>query len=501
MCAIVIGFPGSGCSTVTEPESLERPNILLLIGDDIGVEALSSYGIGSTPADTPNLDELATYGTVFGNVWSQPSCSPTRATIMTGRYGFRTGLGIGSGGEGVAGPLPNELPPPDGTPKEWEEYLPAIRALFQPWSIEALRERRELTAEEARRSGLNVSEFGLADAIKKLQPEYSTAAFGKWHLADVRNGWLDHPASLGFDHYSVVHGRGVKSYFSWVENLNGVPHTRQGYIADNKVRDALSWIDGQGDSPWFMWYAFHLPHSPYFVPDGKKTGDTGDNAGKFTRDLSEPHKNFDYMVEEMDKKIGELLRGLSAETRANTIVIFVGDNGTTLEAIDPPFHRDRSKATLYQGGIHVPLIVSGPRVASDARVSALVNTTDLFATIVELANGDAINAPEDSVSLVPYLKQPSLPPLRRWIYADRFFPGLGVEFGDYAIRNERYKLIGSERRKEMYDLQVDPYEANNLLDSGDLDTDAQKALESLQQQARRLHQSAGERTPGLARQH
>jgi len=93
----------------------EPPNILLIIADDLGVEQLTSFGIGTQPAETPNLDQLARAGMSFVNVWSQPICSPTRATLLTGRYGFRTGVGTATPGK-VHGEYPEMARAANGGP-------------------------------------------------------------------------------------------------------------------------------------------------------------------------------------------------------------------------------------------------------------------------------------------------------------------------------------------------------------------------------------------------
>jgi arylsulfatase A-like enzyme len=173
------------------------------------------------------------------------------------------------------------------------------------------------------------------------------------------------------------------------------------------------------------------------------------------------------MIARLDQEIGRLLANLDAETLENTVVIFVGDNGTTGNSIDPPFHPDRAKFTVYEGGVRVPLIIAGPGVPRGRASSALVNTTDLYATIAELAGARVpSDRPVDSVSLLPYLEDPSTPSLREWVYADQFYSEHGVDTGGYAVRDDRYKLIEFRNRPELYDLLSDPAESNDLLADG-----------------------------------
>ena len=140
--------------------------------------------------------------------------------------------------------------------------------------------------------------------------------------------------------------------------------------------------------------------------------------------------------------------------------------------VSPPVRPDRAKGTIYEGGVNVPLIVTGPGVAPGGVSDALVNSTDLFATIMEMGGVDPANAlPEDvthdSVSFLAALENPDTPSVREWIYADEFFGGFGgVETADYAMRNSRYKLLRFEGEEEFYDLREDPFEYENLLEDG-----------------------------------
>ena len=153
---------------------------------------------------------------------------------------------------------------------------------------------------------------------------------------------------------------------------------------------------------------------------------------------------------------------------AATTVIFVGDNGTSSGVTVPPFIPGHGKSTLYEGGINVPLIVSGPSVVEPGReVRAVANTVDLFATVLQLAGVDleASLPPElpiDSISLVPYLLDSYQPPQRQFVLAENFYEG-----GPYhvAARGERFKLIlRSEGEAELYDLLRDPFEENDLFE-------------------------------------
>ena len=356
-------------------QAVAAPNVLLILADDMGVEALSVYGLGETAPTTAALEEIAGQGVVFRNFWSQPVCSPTRATIMTGRYGFRTGVGrpiAPAAGGGGSGPLPPPLAKPDGAPYE----TPGMgRRVENPIS-----------------RGLRADESMLPQALDAgTEGAYRTAAIGKWHMADADNGWLDHPRRAGIDFYSaIMHGE--DSYFTWRKNLNGEVVRTTDYGAIDHANTAIEWIREQGDEPWFMWLSFILPHTPLHLPPRELLqSDYSDlNPEADTRDS--PIRYFHAMIEAMDTSIGRVLDSMDPEVRENTYVIFIGDNGTGGGSITAPFQSGRAKGTVYQGGVNVPLIVSGPGVVAGGVSEALINSADLYATILEMAETDVAEA-------------------------------------------------------------------------------------------------------------
>ena len=459
------------------------PNILLIIGDDMGVETLDVYGLGQDTAVTPNLDRLAGDGIRFTNFWGQPVCSPTRATMLTGRYGFRTGIGRPAGG---GGPMPEapEIP-------EWARPLVAPAgggmgmgggmAADDTGGMGGMGATDEDDLRALPRQPLLPDEYTLPmafDANERLG--YAKAAIGKWHLAGPSNGWLDHPNLVGFDHFAGLMGGGPESYFAWNKVVNGEATGVVGYTPADKTDDAIAWLDEQGDRPWFLWFAFNLPHGPtHMPPDDARIGTS--------------ESRYKAMIEAMDFQIGRLLDALEPEVRDNTYVIFMGDNGSPGGEASAPFGPGRTKGTIYQGGINLPFIVAGPGVAEGAVSDALINSTDLFTTIMEMAGIDPVetiraDVTHDSVSFLEVLADPSLT-AREWIYADEFFGGFaGVATADYAMRNERYKLLRFNLVEEFYDLETDPFENDNLL-RRDLTTDENAAYQTLRREIARLRES------------
>lgn len=448
------------------------PNILLIFGDDMGVETLASYGLGENPPTTTALDELAHQGVRFANFWSQPSCSPTRATVITGRYGFRTGIGR------AIGPGP-PMPDPPAKP-EWANYE---------------RPRPGMGVPGAPPSYLLPEEFSLPMAFKvNADLGYATAAIGKWHLADAPNGWVDHPNLVGFDHFSGLIEGTTDSFFSWNKVVDGEVTGATGYTPVDKADDAIRWIDEQVNDPWFLWFAFNLPHSPLHLPPEETWQSDYSHLDPESLPDEMSHAYFAAMIEAMDTQIGRILSSLDPDVRENTYVIFLGDNGTVGNYVGAPFRAGQAKGTIYEGGINVPLIITGPGVARGTQSEVLVNSTDLFVTLMEMAGIDpAESVPDevthDSVSFLYALSGPDAPSRRDWLYSDYFTGGFpGVETGDYAMRDQSYKLVRFRGEEELYDLREDPYEYVDLL-AGELSQEERAAYHSLSERIQALRDS------------
>jgi arylsulfatase A-like enzyme len=451
----------------------QPPNILLIIGDDMGIETLASFDVGTEAATTPRLNELASRGLRFDNFWSQPVCSPTRATLLTGRYGFRTGVGRPTGDGPYMGPMPETPAKPANAPAEGRGTPPAGGG-GSP--------------------GLPVDEFTLPKAFAQhSELGYATAAFGKWHLADPENGWERHPNLVGFDHFSGLMRGFPEGYFAWTKVVDGEFSGETGYAPSDKIDDAISWIRQRGDQPWFAWLAFNLPHLPLHLPPESLWVNDYSEIDPQANPDENPRPYFLAMMEAMDTEIGRLLDSIDPAVLANTYVIFMGDNGTARQVVTAPFAPNHAKGGVYEGGVNVPLIISGPGVVAGRSTPALANSTDLFATVMQMASIDpATTVPAsiqtDAVSLMPYFATPDRESIRDWIYADVFGPRQGVSGGQYAIRGQRYKLVVRNGNEEFYDLALDRSETTNLLD-GALEPDQRAALEYLRNAVNELHAS------------
>lgn len=423
-----------GFGTLAAGQS-QRPNVLLVVADDVGVDLIPAYGEYNDPPITPTIDALAHEGMLFRNAYSNPLCSPTRATILTGRYALRTGIGVN---------------------------------IF------------ENTA------ALKLSEVTIPELLDNGNSGFSHSCFGKWHLGNATVGGNLAPNLAGFSHYDGcllgLLAPPPINYFAWPRDVDGVVSTCTVYATTQVVDSALAWIQ-QAPEPWFCSLNFNAANYPLHAPP----------AGLCYEDLTgldpsmTPRPFTKAMVEAMDTELGRLFANLGS-ILDNTMVIFVGDNGTQNNSLAPPLGpSNHGKGSLYEGGINVPWIVKGPGVVAGSVCDALVNTTDLFRTIAEIAgvDPDAV-IPEvtlDSVTTVPYFADPGRAPLRRWVFSEWTEPvgatGSQITYAARAMRDERYKLILQGRAGlayELYDLWNDPYEQHNLLSHAPLSPSAQASF-------------------------
>lgn len=408
-------------------------NILVLVADDLGADSSSltnTVGPGTRLAETPVIDSLAQNGVVFTHAYARPSCSATRATLLTGRHAFRTGVGTA-----ITGTLPE----------------------------------------------LRDNEYTVARAFAAQAPEYRVAGFGKWHLGNGANTPL---TKGGFQFYAGVNGPQPSALFNWTKIKNGVSSNSTTYITTDQVNETIDWISAQGGSPWLAWVSFTAPHAPYAKPPAELLSPRFAHLTGTSADINARQRDYyEASMEALDKEIGRLLGTID---RANTDIIFVGDNGTPQAVVQAPYNyptENHAKFTLFEGGVHVPLVVSGPSVGYVGRNNSLVSTVDLFQLVQELAG---IDVPKtlppgvviDSKSILPALKNNVT--LTNDLFVDQFNRGTGATTDGQSIRDERYKLIRFNSQNErFYDLGVDPYENTNLLAAGPLSTEAQAHYNSL----------------------
>ena len=361
-------------------EDIEQGNILIVLVDDVGVDMMSAYGINRDAPDTPNLDLLARFGVVFRNAWSNALCSPSRASIQNGRYGFRSGIG---------------------------ELVGASNYALQ---------LDEITIPE-------MLDLGTGGA-------YRHAAIGKWHLGNASVGGDWAPNFAGYDHFAGTMGNlEPEDYTNWTQIKNGVQIAETTYATTKHVDEAIDFIE-HAPEPWFCFLSFNAPHYPWAAPPSHLIHSDLSNAGPPETD---PQPYYKAMIEAIDTELGRLINEIPPKLK-NTTIFFTADNGTPGKVIEDGYDPSKAKSSLFQGGLHIPLIVSGCAVEQFGVSHALVNLTDLYATVADIAGVDLANTlpPNyelDSISLLPYLQDPDTPSLRKANYAEKFVPNgpnLGV---------------------------------------------------------------------------
>ncbi|MEM6700063.1 MAG: sulfatase-like hydrolase/transferase, partial [Bacteroidota bacterium] len=276
---------------------------------------------------------------------------------------------------------------------------------------------------------------------------YANAVIGKWHVGQNEN--LDHPAELGVQYFDGFLASNVEDYFNWTKTTNGINSTETTYTTTYLTNSALDWINQQ-EKPWLLWLAQGAPHSPQHAPPDSLFS---------TKPANNRQQQYIAMIEAMDAEIGSLLASMPEEELENTIIFFLGDNGTP-NAFLQNAPSGRGKRSLYQGGIHVPLMVSGKGVTRNGALEeALVNTLDIYATVLELAGVDLEGGIHNSFSFKDLLTDESAPSS-----PFNFTEGFTGDTLGWAIRDVRYKLISYEDdRQQFYDLINDPFETNNLI--------------------------------------
>jgi len=406
-----------GCSTSDEstedPDTDDQTNVLLIIADDLGLDALNGYSEGAIKANTPNIDALASSGLIFNNLWTNSVCSPTRSTILTGEYGIRTGV-------------------------------------------------------RSQGDEISVNETSLQTYINQSN-DYATAIIGKWHLSG--NMFSLNPEDMGIDHYAGLYSGAVSDYYSWNLTEDGNVTAQTDYITTAFTTMAIDWL-AQQTKPWFLWLAYNAPHTPFHAPPSGMHSQGALATDQASIDAN-PMPYYIASIEAMDFQIGRLLSSMDQVERENTVIIFIGDNGTPGQVSQAPYGRRRAKGTMYQGGINTPMIVSGKGVTRTGTDSNLINSTDLFATIASLT-GVSVSEINDSKDISP-LFSTAQNDFREFTYAE-YNDGTADE---WCIRNTNYKLIvNTDRSQELYFLDDDPYENDNLLNNA-LSSDAQTALDWL----------------------
>jgi arylsulfatase A-like enzyme len=416
-----------GSATYGAEELEERPNVVFLLADDLGWTGLQCFG--SDFYETPNLDRFAQTGMKFTNAYSACTvCSPTRASILTGMYPARLHLT-----DFIAG-----------------QNRPWAKLRIPDWT-----------------KGLDHSYTTLAEALR--DNGYATAQIGKWHLEHAgRAPEAYGPETHGFD-VAVGKPQGTKGYRLPTKH-NATDKRQSDYLTDYLTDRAVDFIDDSKGQPFFLYFAYHVPHTPI---QGR-----ADLVAAFTKKVRADaiHKNPDYaaMVASLDQSVGRVLERLDQLGLAdNTLVIFTSDNGGLTQrygkhdGFTENLPLRRGKGSAYEGGVRVPTIVRWPGVTPAGSVcDEPIMTIDYYPTILEVTSTPGTQAHNDSVdgrSITPLLRHPSAK-LNRDLYWHYPHYHAGGDSPYSAIRSNDYRLIEfhEDNRIELYNLAEDLGEQHNL---------------------------------------
>ena len=407
--------------TAQAPGEPRKPNILLIIVDDLGFADLGC--LGSQDMSTPHLDGLISNSLKLDRFYANcPVCSPTRASVITGCYPDRVGV------PGVIRTNPAN---------SWGNFAPSAETLPQ-----------------------RLSRLG-----------YRTAAIGKWHLGLEPQ---DHPMNHGFDAFHGFLGDMMDDYYNHRRhNINYMRNDRDEIDPDGHATDlfsqwAVDFIKAQADGgvgrqPWFLYLAYNAPHTPIQPPDAWVQKVKARQQG-----ISDRRAKLVALIEHMDAGIGQVLESLrQSGADDNTIVVFTSDNGGQVDvgANNGPL-RD-GKQSMYEGGLRIPGSIRVPgRTRAGSSTEAVCTTADFLPTLVELAGGQVTDA-IDGVSLVPLLSDPDQTWPEREVYFVRRegglrYAGLTIE----AVLKGNWKLVHNlpTSKLELFDLSADPGETTDLSD-------------------------------------
>jgi arylsulfatase A-like enzyme len=389
-----------------------KPNVVLIITDDVGYGDLGSYG--APDVKTPNIDRLAREGTRLTDFYAAPSCSPTRTALISGRYYQRAGI---------------ERPLGHGASNDRERGLPATG-------------------------------YTLPRLIKNAG--YATGLVGKWHL-----GYKPEfsPNAHGFDYFWGFLS-GLVDYYQHTDSdgkadlyENGKPVQVDGYMTDLITDRSVKFIDDHKDAPFFLEVTYNAAHWPFQVPD--KPSVAPGNARFVQPHDAETSTRADYIavLERADQGVGKILAALDRHNLArNTLVIYTQDNGGEwLSRNAPFFHR---KDTVWEGGVRVPMIARWPARIPARRTSPQVGITmDLTATLLAVTGASVpAEARLDGADLTAVLEGKA-PPFERTIF---FRNTVGPQRTQRAVRRGDWKVLADGPNVMVFNLREDPGERNDL---------------------------------------
>jgi arylsulfatase A-like enzyme len=399
------------------PGATRPPNIILIMTDDQGY---GDIGVNANPLiETPNLDRLHGESVRLTDFHVDPTCSPTRAALLTGRYSLRA--------------------------KVWHTIM-----------------------------GRSILPTGMVTLPERLKDKgYTTAIFGKWHLGD---NYPFRPQDQGFDFTAIHQGGGVgqtPDYWGNIQfddtyNINGKPQAFRGWSTDVWFELATDFIEANREKPFFAYIATNAPHSPY-------RAQAADIQRYLDKGLPERTARFYAMISAIDRGVGALRKRLAQlDIDRNTILIFMTDNGSSLrpqaglpDAEGWEFNAGMRgyKASVYEGGHRVPFYIHWPdgQLGPPRDIDVLTAHFDIMPTLLALAGDESGKGDFDGVNLAPLLRGEAQPPDRALVVVHQ-----RVDIPDparpHTVMAGRWRLVRSRAggAAELFDIGADPSQQHDI---------------------------------------
>jgi arylsulfatase A-like enzyme len=392
-----------------EPARSKRPNVILIMTDDQGYGELGCHG--NELIKTPHIDSFFEESIRFKRFFVSPTCSPTRAGLLTGRHEFRCGIS-----HTILG-----------------------------------------------RSIIHEDEITIADILSGAG--YKTGIFGKWHLGD---NYPSRPMDKGFQECLYHGGGGItqtpdywgNSYFSPVLRHNDDWVKSDGYCTDVFFDGALDWIGENRENPFFAYITPNAPHGPLQVDE--KYSRPYEEMG-----LSPTVAKFYGMITNIDDNVGKLVRRIKEmDLEKNTLIIFMTDNGSAQACGNGTFNDSMRgcKGSQHEGGVRVPCFFRWPGTLDSGKDIEYISAhNDILPTLAELCGAELPNGRKlDGISLVPLLHGDSDDWRDRYIFTHvgRWPAGVDpIKYERCSVRSQKYRMVNC---KELYDMDSDPGETNDI---------------------------------------
>lgn len=392
---------------ILQAKEVKKPNVIVILADDIGAEGLESYG--STIYTSPNLTQMAKEGIQFQNAYATPLCTPSRVMLMTGTYPHRNGF------KGLMGKKPGARMPAD---------MPTFGHYFQ-------------------------------------KAGYKTAIAGKWQLGKF-DEFPNQPADHGFSKFSmwswIYKGDKTSRFYKPHINIDGrmFQGTEKDYGPDFYSNFLLNFIDENKDQPFFIYYPMALVHDPFVHPP--KLLEKA--SAKFTANLDNKTKAYGHMITYMDEIIGQIFERLKKHgIDDNTLVIFTGDNGThpSITSELPGMKLPGGKFSVTEAGSRVPFIVRWPEKIKPAVTDNFISLVDVLPTVASIA-GIELKAEVDGMNLSHNLlgtegknREYIVMPFRGFYVRDkRFRLHVDGRMFDIPVTSDKERYIEKETKNPEY---------------------------------------------------